>query len=268
MNKWVKESIKLVRGDYYLDRLMEIYPPEYISRGALDTKIIQNLRQFYEERKCKELIYEIIQLMDKKFKFPIDHPYIGFLLYDRKAIDRNPETTKQICKILFKMKFNEIKQRLEAPKSASRRIGPMFRNWIRNNFKILDINDFEKSTDFAFLNGSDKTLKKYAKENLGCKFQELAKGLDFVARYRRQFIIGTAKFITRSGGSQTNQFYEALRLIKETVSSSNVLRIAVIDGIAWLDHTMLKRLKTIGQNEYALSGLLLKQFINEVIKTK
>lgn len=268
MNKWVKESIKLVRGEHYLDRLMVIYPPEEISRGAVNTKIIQKLRQFYEKRRCKELIYELIQLMEMEFKFPIDHPYIGFLLYDRKAIDRNPETIKQICKILFDMEFNEIKQRLEEPKRASRRIGPMFRNWIRNNFEILDLDNFEKSTGLTFLDGSDKTLKRYAAENLKCAFPELTKGLDFVARYRRQFIIGTAKFITRRGGSQSNQFYEALRLIKETVSPSNVLRIAVIDGIAWLDHTMLKRLKAIGQNEYALSGLLLKQFINEVLKTK
>lgn len=268
MNKWVKESIKLVKGDCYLDRLMELYPPEEISRGAINTKAIRQLRQFYKERKCKELIYEVIRLMEIGYRFPIDHPYIGFLSYDRQAIDRNPETIKQICRILFKMKFNEIKQRLEAPKRASRRIGPMFRNWIRNNFKNLTLNNFEKFAGFTFLDGSDKILRRYAAENLKCKFPELTKGLDFVARYRRQFIIGTAKFITRRGGSQTNQFYEALRLIKETISPSNVLKIAVIDGIAWLDHTMVKKLKTIRQNEYALSGLLLKQFINEVLKTK
>lgn len=84
MNKWVRESIKLVRGEHYLDRLMMIYPPEEISRGAVNTKIIQKLRQFYERRQCKELIYELIQLMEMEFKFPIDHPYIGFLLYERK----------------------------------------------------------------------------------------------------------------------------------------------------------------------------------------
>lgn len=38
MNKWVQKSIKLAKSEFYLDKLLEIYPPEEISREKILNK--------------------------------------------------------------------------------------------------------------------------------------------------------------------------------------------------------------------------------------
>ncbi|MEM3036354.1 MAG: hypothetical protein QXS18_06090 [Thermoplasmata archaeon] len=264
MNKWVKESERLAKGDSYLDRLMEIYPPDELTRGIIASGDIKRLKEIYERKKCKELIAELIRLMKQEFRFPLDHPYIGFLSHYPDAIDKNPKIVSQICNRLLNLEFREIIEKLESPKSASRRMGPMFRNWLKNNFKFVDYNVFETCNEMVFLTGGDRTLKDYATEKLKCKFHKLTKGLDFLIKFRDRFIIGTAKFITRLGGSQTNQFNEAIRLIKETACPSNILKIAIIDGVAWIDNRMRQSLETFKKGEFALSALLLKKFLNEV----
>lgn len=264
MNKWIKESEELVKGDFYLDRLMEIYPPEEISRGLIVEEKSPNLKALFETKNCNELIKELVRLKEQGFKFPIDHPYISFFDYYKEAIDKNPETIKRICAELLKMDYNELKERLEAPKKASRRMGPMFRHWLKKNFTFWDFTEFEKNKTLAFLEGGDKKLKEYAEKHLKCKFGDLTKGLDFVATYKNKYMIGTGKFITTSGGSQGNQFYEAIRLLKKTKCPGNVVKVAVIDGVAWLDNTMKNILETFKRNEFALSALLLKKFLSEI----
>jgi len=74
--------------------------------------------------------------------------------------------------------------------------------------------------------------------------------------------IGTAKFITDFGGSQGNQFMEAIRFIKETKSPSNIIRVAVIDGVAYLGGKMKATLEKLSKEEFCFSALLLDEFIN------
>ncbi len=265
MNKWTKATLELVKGNYYLDNLMSVYSPEELSRENIDVAEIRKLRELHKLKKCNELILELINLTEHNFKFPIDHPYVGFLMYYKEAINKNPKAVKQICNILLRMNFNEIKQRLEAPKAPSRRIGPMFKSWLMKNFQFMDAESFGASERLVFLKGSYTVLKGYAQEKLGCKFPELSKGLDMIAKSGNRYLIGTAKFITRTGGSQTNQFYEAMLLIKGTTSPSNVLKLAVIDGIAWLNRVMFEKLEALKENEFAISALLFEKFIEEML---
>lgn len=264
MNRWVKESEELVKGDFYLDKLIEIYPPEEISRGLVVNEETNILKELFEQKKCKELIIELIRLKKLGFKFPIENPYIGFLSYYGEAIDKNPEALKKICDSLLKMDYVELKERLQSPKKASRRIGPMFRYWLMSNFKFLDLPEFETNEKLVFLRGGDKALKEYAEDRLKCKLGKLSKGLDFIAKIKSKYIIGTAKLITAIGGGQSGQFYEAIRLIKETKCPVNVEKVAVVDGIVWLGGKMKSILDTLGRKEYCLSALLLKKFISEV----
>ncbi|MEM5831606.1 MAG: hypothetical protein QXO40_05395 [Candidatus Aenigmatarchaeota archaeon] len=264
MNPWVEKSINLVKEKGYLDRLLEVYPPEEISRGRIVEKESPHLRELFEKRKCEELIKELINLKKKGFKFPIEHPYISFLSYFKEAIDKNPQTIKKICEQLFKMDYDQLKEELEAPKKASRRIGPMFKKWLRKKFKFVDVKEFDNiSKEIVFLKGGDKLLKKYAEENLKCEFKEYSKGLDFVIKKGDKYIIGTAKFITALGGSQTNQFNEAITFLKETKVQKNIIKIAIIDGIPWLAEKMKITLKKLKTDEFCFSVLLLEEFLKK-----
>jgi hypothetical protein len=265
MNKWVHKSINLAKSKFYLDKLLEIYPPDEISREKIIEKESLSLKQIFRERDCIKLVRELIRLKKHGFKFPIENPYISFLSYYEDAIDKNPRTIQKICDKLFEMDYDELKEKLESPKKPSRRIGPMFKTWLKNHFKFLDIDEFRKNNDKTiFLNGGDKFLKEYAKMELKCKFRELSKGLDFVARdQNKKYIIGTAKFITDFGGSQDNQFKEAVSLVKETKCPSNVLKVAVIDGVAWLGGEMKSTLERLKKDEFCFSARLLAEFIKE-----
>lgn len=266
MNKWVQKSINLAKGEYYLDRLLEIYPPEDIGRGKILEKESPILKSLFHEKDCVNLVKELIRLKNRGFKFPIENPYISFLSHYEEAIDKNPITIKKICDKLFEMNYDELKEKLEAPKKASRRVGPMFKVWLRRKFNFFDEDEFIKADDIAFLNGGDKFLKEYAKRELKCKFRELSKGLDFVAKiYESSYIIGTAKFITDFGGSQDNQFKEAVSLVKETKCPSNVIKIAIIDGVAWLGGAAIKlTLESLKKDEFCFSALLLEEFLEEL----
>jgi len=244
---------------------LKIYPPEEISRGKIIEKESASLKLLFQERDCVKLVRELIRLKKDGFKFPIENPYISFLSHYEDAIDKNPLTIKKICDKLFEMNYDELKERLESSKKASRRIGPMFKTWLKTHFHFLDIEEFMKTNDrITFLNGGDKFLKKYAEAELKCRFRELSKGLDFIAKINnKKYIIGTAKFITEFGGSQDNSFKEAVSFIKETKCPSNVIRIAIIDGVAWLGGEMKSTLEKLKKYEFCFSALLLEKFIKE-----
>jgi hypothetical protein len=265
MNKWVQKSISLAKNNFYLDKLLGIYPPDEISRGKIIEKESPSIKQLFQERDCVKLVRELIRLKKRGFKFPIENPYISFLSHYEDAINKNPQTIQKICDKLFEMNYDELKEKLESPKKASRRIGPMFKTWLKTHFDFLDIDEFRKTNDkIIFLNGGDKFLKEYAKMELKCKFRELSKGLDFVSSiHNKKYIIGTAKFITDFGGSQDNQFKEAVSLVKETKCPSNVLKVAIIDGVAWLGGEMKSTLEGLEEGEFCFSALLLEEFIKE-----
>ncbi len=265
MNKWTKKSIKLAKSKFYLDRLLAIYPPDEISRGKFIEEESPALKQLFREKNCIKLIKELIRLKKHGFKFPIENPYISFLTHYEDAIDKNPTTVKKICNKLFEMDYDELKERLESPKKASRRIGPMFKMWLKNHFNFLDVDKFIKTDDkITFLNGGDKFLKEFAKMELKCRFRELSKGLDFVAKIiNKKYIIGAAKFITDFGGSQDNQFNEAVSLVKETKCPSYVIKVSIIDGVSWLGGEMKSTLERLKKDEFCFSALLLEEFLKD-----
>lgn len=264
MNKWVQKSTNLAKSNFYLDNLLKIYPPHEISRELILEEESSNFKNLFERKDCKQLIKELLRLKDMGFKFPIENPYISFLSYYKDAIEKNPKTVNQICDQLLKLDYNQLKKKLEAPKKASRRIGPMFRNWLKEKFAFLDIREFKEADKIVFLEGGDKVLKEYAEKRLQCVFGELSKGLDFIAKAQTNYIIGTAKFITAFGGTQDNQFNDAIRLIKDTRCPPEVTKIAIIDGVAWLGGRMKFTLDSLRDDQLALSALLLQKYLNEI----
>lgn len=212
------------------------------------------------------MVKKLLDLKREGYKFPIENPYISFLYHYENAIEKNPNTVQKICSKLFELSFDELKDRLETPKKASRRIGPMFKNWLSKNFKFCKDESFLQSkNETVFLTGSDKKLKEFAILKLKCFFNQPSKGLDFVAKIGSgKYLIGTAKFITDFGGSQDNQFYEAIRLLKETKCPNNVIKVAIIDGVCWLRGKMKKDLERLNENEHCFSVLYLKEFLSKL----
>lgn len=265
MDKWARISFDLVKGKFYLDKLLEIYPAQDLKRGEIDNKHSLLLKEFFYNKDCFNLIKQLILLKKKGFKFPIENSYISFLTHNNEAIEKNPKTAKIICDELFKMTFQQIKVKIESPKKSSRRIGPMFKSWLKKNFEFSSYDQFfESKHKIIFLDGTDKTLKKFAEKDLKCVFKTLSKGLDFLAKANQKFIIGSAKFITDFGGSQDNQFNEVISLIKETKCLQNVYKVAIIDGVPWLRDKIKKIVSQLKNNEFCFSALVLKDFLNQL----
>lgn len=256
MNKWIQKSINLANSKGYLDKLFKIYPIELGNiRGVPDSIKIEVQKAFRTKNKI-DLIKELLKLP----KFPIDDPYIASIRRHPALLSKNPETIKRISEKLFFMGIDTVLELAGKPKSPSRQFGHSFKKWIRTlNYPILGEGEFKEYDDIAFLEGSDKKLKKFAVEELGIR--NLRKGIDFVLKVKNKFILGKAKFLTDYGGTQNNQFNDAISVAK--IKKDNIVGIAILDGIVWFEsnsymHRTIKMLDGI-----ALSALLLEEFIND-----
>jgi len=254
MNKWIQRSIKLANSQGYLDRLFKIYPIETGNPRQIPETLKKEIQKAFNDKNKIELIKKLLKLP----KFPIDDPYIASIRRYPFLLQKNPETIERITKKLFSMDMETILDLGSSPKSPSRQLGHTFKRWLKTlNYPFLNKDEFVNHKGVAFLEGSDKRLKQFAVEELGVK--ELKKGIDFILKIKNKFILGEAKFLTDYGGTQNNQFRDAISVAK--IKKGKIIGIAVLDGIVWFEsnayiHRTVKSLK-----ETALSVLLLKQFI-------
>ena len=136
-------------------------------------------------------------------------------------------------------------------------ISTKLKHWIRTlEIPILREAEFKVSPKTCILNGSDESMEKYINSNLG---GNLEKGIDLLLKINsNKYIIGEAKFITTSGGTQTNQLGVALELTGKKIK--NATTIAILDGAVWFDNSYKQ--KIIQKEKPIMSALLLKEFIN------
>lgn len=271
MNKWVKKSIDLANGKGYLDKLSVIYP---VGSGEGITRLTKE-----EEQEIKRLftLEDKIHLLERLMeieRFPYDEPYIGYFRIDKSAITRNPETVARILSRLESMGIKKIIAGANKAKSESRRFGQSFRNWLRQewgNSVYTNQADFINAKGIAFLDGGDKKLKEFATKHFRYRRK---KGLDFVAKVNDIPVIGEAKFISASGGTQDKSFREGLDFLKK--SSGPTRYVAVLDGVVWsrkatIDVNERKRLytslETLSDKHIALSALHLKAYLKELQRT-
>ncbi|KJR41287.1 Restriction endonuclease, type II, Tsp45I, partial [Candidatus Magnetoovum chiemensis] len=90
-------------------------------------------------------------------------------------------------------------------------------------------NKFILNNDDAVLDASDNAMMEFAKNNLGYTHN---KGLDFVARFNNQYIIGETKFLTDFGGHQNAQFNDAISTVE--AKGVNAIKIAILDGVLYI----------------------------------
>jgi len=256
MNKWIQTSINLASSKGYLDKLFKIYPIEMGNIRAIPDSIKNGVQRAFREKNKIDLIKELLKLP----KFPIDDPYIASLRRHPSLLSKNPETIERISKKLFSLGIDTVLELSGKPKSPSRQLGHSFKRWLRTlDYPFLEGNEFKESSDIAFLEGSDKKLKKFANNELGVK--NLKKGIDFILKIKNKFILGEAKFLTDYGGTQNNQFRDAINVAK--TKKDNIIGIAVIDGIVWFESNAYMHRTIKSFNGVALSALLLEEFIKE-----
>jgi hypothetical protein len=210
MNYWTKLSVEYANQRNYLDSLFLVYPtiPEGIRE--IDGDLWDRVEKAFENRNN----FELLNLLLKLKLFPIKDFYVAYLRRDKSAIERNPSTVDRLCGRLYEMGLNEIYERCSEPKETNRQIGPLFKRWLKRGSlgaEVLNLNDFIKTENNAILIGSDEEMKNFARENLN---YQRDKGLDFIARFNGQYIIGEAKFLTDFGGHQNAQFQDGIELLK------------------------------------------------------
>lgn len=263
MNKWLKKSINLAAQPGYLDKLQEIYDLPINPVRDINEQNWYNVEKSFHEKDDIGLINNLLSLHSNSSKFPIKNSYLGFLKKNRESIHNNPITVKKITNILYSMGLEKIREKSIEPKETNQQIGPLFGNYLKNSnlgLEKLEIEKFSKSSANALLIGSDSEMKNFAKKNLDYRGE---KGLDFLCRIKKKYIIGEAKFISDYGGNQTKSILDARTLL----NYGNAEKILILDGVLYIPSSdkLHKTIINDLRDENILSGLLLRDFILEKI---
>lgn len=90
------------------------------------------------------------------------------------------------------------------------------------------------------------------------------KGLDFIAKFNKKYIIGEAKFLTDFGGHQTAQFEDAISTL--TYPNVNAIQIAILDGVLYIPskNKIHQEILTTHNHNYIMSVLVLREFLYSI----
>lgn len=260
MNKWIKYSIEYANQRSYLDDLFRVYPTIPDGLRNVDTTKWEKVESAFTTKDNIQLIKSLLTLD----LFPLKDSYIAYLRRDKSAIERNPNTINRICGRLYELGLDKIYERCSEPKETNRQIGPMFKEWVRSKalgIAPVGVEDFTNSTDNAILDASDEAMMQFAKEHLNYHHE---KGLDLVARFNGQYVIGEAKFLTDFGGHQNAQYNDAI----STIETKNVkaVKIAILDGVVYIkgNNKMYRDLTKNHSNYNIMSALVLRDFLYQL----
>ncbi len=257
MNYWTKLSIEYANQRNYLDNLFRVYPaiPEGIR--DIDTDVWGSVELAFEKRDNAALLNSLLRLD----LFPIKDPYVAYLRRDRNAIGRNPATVARLCGRLYEMGLNEIYVQSSKPKETNRQMGPQFRRWIHGKslgIEPVGLEEFVSNERNAILDATDAEMKAFAEQHLNYR---LNKGLDLVARFNGEYVIGEAKFLTDFGGHQNAQFNDGVALLQ--LQDLKATPIAILDGVLYIKSRskmyteITKNLKELN----IMSALVLRDFL-------
>ena len=267
MHRMIRESITLTSKEGYLDNLFQIYNVAQMSERDISRQMIADITQAYASQDPINLV----KLLLKLEKFPVDDIYIGILRKSEEVIKNNPETVKRIGNRLLSMAIEDLLKRCKQPMVDNRRMGELFHKWFTNlpypkvsEETFLNINEFTdvqgNTHRIMLLDGSRKDYKEFANRNLGCG---LDKELDILIKVNGTFIIGEAKYFSDFGGHQMGQFKDAIdEFLFSTQGSAT--RIAILDGVVWLDTNNEMNRKIRNLENIAMSALLFPKFLQDI----
>lgn len=264
LNEWVLKSIELFENTPYLDNILDVYPLQSASPERLDDRLKRQIISAHQARRTEELI----SILQNEVKFPYDEPLWFLMKNIQGCLENNPLQIQRIADSLYSMTADETVFRLESAPKLNTQMGPMFTNWLRENFNLLNIDDFSSSTEgIHILNSSEQDGKTFVNEVLN---QNLEKRPDLVAKVNNTYIIGEAKWVGSPGGNQNKQVVEVLNLCRD--QRGDVIRIGIIDGFPWATKNNVDNIindKTVVQvqeSEYdIISALLLDDYLSSFL---
>jgi len=266
MNPWIRESIDLANDDGYLDNLLSIYDVSAVRQRQVPPQRIREIVNAHTNEDSQELIEVLLKLA----KFPVDDIYVGFLRREESAIEKNPNTVERIARRLLTMPVDDVIKLCRQPKVDNRRMGELFHNWLTSlGYPKLEEDSFANLTEttdmqgkthsILMLDGTRRDFRDFVNRELGCG---LEKELDILVKVKGEYIIGEAKYFSGFGGHQNDQFEDALSFLLNV--QGEAARVAVLDGVVWLDTRNKMCLKVRRLESIAMSALLLPRFLEEV----
>lgn len=261
LNPWILRSIELFENAPYLDALLEVYPLESAIPIHLEERLKRRIISAHQGRQTNELI----SILQKEIKFPYDEPLAYLIKEVQNCLRSNPDQMHRIANTLYAMTADELITHLESAPKLNTQMGPMFANWLRNEFNLLNMEDFQESKSGIFvLSSSEEEGKSFVNNVLG---QNLRKRPDLVSKANETYIIGEAKWIGRSGGNQNNQVRDVLDFCREQRGA--VIRVGIIDGFPWatrkINNSIINDKVNVMVQEFpydVVSALILKDYLN------
>ena len=260
MNYWTELSIEYANHNSYFDDLLRVYPAIPDGIRDIDQKTWNTMEQAFTQRNNTLLIRELLKLD----LFPIKDNYTELIRQDHSLIYKNPKTVNRICDWMYEMGFEEFFRKCHEVKETNRQTEPFFRRWLNNKslgIQPVDLYGFISSNDDAILDGNDQQLAVFSRELLNYKRDN---GLDLVARFNKQYIIGKSKFITNFGEHQNEQFADAIHTLETPYVKA--IKIAILDGVLYLNgNNKLYRDITTKYKKYnSMSALVLREFLYQL----
>lgn len=257
MNKFLEYSIEYASQRSYLDDLFHVYPSVPGGLRKIDKKAWEAAELAFDGTDNLALVEAFLKFE----KFPFNDPYIAFIRKVKDALKNNPATVARLAGRIRQLGKKKLHELCSTPKEANRKLGPAFREWVATGvlglFPVSE-DEFLSNEDNAILAGTDRELAKFAHDHLRYRRK---KGLDFVARFRRRYVIGEAKFLTADGGHQTTQFLDALETLREP--DVNAVKIAILDGVVYAKGSskMHKSVVDDFADANIMSALVLRDFL-------
>lgn len=276
-NKWVEKSLELAWRRDYLDQLMSIYPAILGFRENLPSELKIKIDNAFSNKNERSLIEAILSARKQNYPFPIEHPYaalLGGLPQKTKQVllDRNPKLINTIAKVLFLIGLPDVIKGMERPPDINRQMGSSFRQWLKKYFsnkKEFSFGSDLVNTDerkITFFDGADAAIESYVRTVLKVNLPELNFRRDLLVNVDGIIIVGEARFLSTSGGSQSRDIGNTLQFVK-TVNTANLEHfraIAIIDGVVWFSNSYKKIMEDAPASVPIMSALLLEEYLQEV----
>jgi len=267
MNEWLKKSILLSSTGPYYDLLIDIYPKKENENEFIDQELWKEIQNSITKKDNDKLFPLLVRCIKSGLKFPFEDHRVGFFEKNNSnlSIKNNPKVINEICQQIYTMDLDDIYNGITAPKKSSRQIGPFFKNWIKRGslgYKPIRMSDFKKDQSDAILDAGDTEMVNFAKK-LGFNRTDNEKGLDFIARINKKYIIGEAKYLSTYGGAQSKNIKEAISIFEDP--NEDIIKIAILDGVCFIpsNETQYKTILNY-KNNNIMSALLLKEFLHSL----
>ena len=256
----MKLSIEYANHRTYLDDLFQVYPTIPDGIREINKEVWKSVEKAFKKKNNALLIRELLKLE----LFPVKDNSVSFLKRNISAIEHNPRTVNSICGRLYEMGIDKMFEQCTVPKETIRQVGPMFRNWLKNKplgIAPVNLKTFLQDNNDAILDGNDKVLTYFACEELNYKHN---KGLDFVGRFNKKYVIGTTKFLTDFRGHQNAQFEDAINILD--TKDVKAEKVAILDGVLYIkgNNKMYKSITETYKNYNIMSALVLRDFLYQL----